>query len=1549
MAGVNRFRSVSLTQQLPITSVKNSKSDSFNNSVDELVAFLGSLQSIKREIDRELLQATTKRDNGKAESDSVYTHNLKIRLKEVNASIGQLEKRLKVLYQVNQSSDQTAIPPVSTPSPSSQEKPEIIVPVRSSQKTSEQSSPIVSRSRSNTASTFSSGENAIHSIDSIKFTNVPVQQQQQHLQLQQQHPQYQPQILQQQHQLQFQAPQQQQQQLPNVYSSTFTSNSLQSPSPFLRRINSSNSVTGTTAAEPFPVPPSIPNLTSGNSPSSKHSSLENLHYTRNRNISGDSPIADEKFHEGYESSPTWLLSDILQSLSANKDHDEYFLVSRGNDLVMLFSQYPKLKKDLVLKTFISKILFMLCHQVSEVRATGYRIARYIISDYDSLTNLVQSKILIFIIITMSRLNCDVEKEQALKLVREFINIPKGANNLSIGVIKSILAIIENEDSDPNVDDEQKLQCFKNVCIETILEIALIKTELVFLSGGFSVLFQTIKDGPSDLAMNCILCFSQILDSRDTRVFLRDGFDLSGLITIFSDIETEEPSPSTLNDTERKLNNDIVQSQQLNSSNHSKSDVKSIHKLRRAAFLVCLFLKNWNGIMAFAQQDFQSWRVLVSTLTRPHNKIRDVVLDIFFDILRIKPLPWVKNSPIGETLMKFQKVSGYSSGSFTKYSELESNTLEYSIINHYIGLLLDILVNKCNIMHILSSVIEENLNPETTKKATELSKNIYMLSYSLFPKELLNSKSLLPNDYVSIGTNITTNTMIVSDHTDSFTPTFVSSRDKLNDIRKHMHNMAIDSRYNMEESDLKDKIARSKVLTVKEYEEWNWTQLSEIIQGPLRNPKKFEDIVKNVPKFLKRIMSFYRPFKFRFCNTMIKPTSSKKLKGDNIPSTHIYVTVGCQLFEALLSTDEGIKYLSSNKILAQLSETFAQVDPFSGIEAKEPILSRKRLRRTLSYGYIDFVGTLSKDARGLKILNQWQFFTMFHHILEGSVLNIGKITDKLKKKSLANANASNDADINDSSYNYNHSQFLIILLLSKLDFTIDSPLRIILSKALSICTLEIKIFIIETVLIDKLIKVPECEKWVIKMLVQRLYDTNEVIRTLVIDTLYTFCNISVDNLKYVISLKPSIGILKKSTEGNRGIHKGESIIMLFLSTSQGFKYLDDIGYIDQEFSECVDRKNKEYAIKVSFKLEETLFPYILRSKNWVTNRNTKGDLGNEIEPMPMHFFSHLLQTEEGLLYFQQYQNKQYLDNLISDTNLIKIEIESRYNGVDAPLQLDDESLLNQVQSMLFTLKENLWILGNIAGSKYGIQLLDPEYSRTLSVPIIPIIIDLVSNFPFWHVRGVALYQLGRIASTVEGTEILDELNWISTFDRFDKPKSICFPNGENRLKNMFNVEVTNPYKDIKYYTIFGVDGSTNVTEGGVGDGAMNLYRNNNGGMVGYVDGLDDYELFDQSVAVNDNNIDSTYLSEEDIQKYQNRVLTLIIYLSAILGRIERKATKELVSLKQSFPELFASPSFFSKVIKLIDKGKYKLRVRRIVFNMFLDSRILENLVKKHKKR
>lgn len=1399
MTGVNRFRSVSLTQNLPITSARSGKSDSFNNSIDDLVTFLESLNQIKNELDSELLLATTPKD-------SVMTHNVKLRLKEITNSIEQVEKRLKVLQHIEEHTES-----VPQPQPQPQATGNGKEPYSSSQ-----------RSRSTTISTFGSGENFQKSIDSIRFTNVPLSLNHHGL---------------------ISAPQ--------IYSVLNASSTA---------VVTENGIGGGSSQTTLPLIKNSSASTTGGSPqASKNSSRgDSLYLTHNNNESSDSVV-----NNNADSSPTWLLSDILQSINSNKDQDEYFLVSRGNDLVVLLSQYSQIKKDLVVKTFISKIMFMLSHQILEVRATGYRIARHIITDYESLTVLVKSKILIFIIITLARSNCETEKEHALKLIREFLNIPRGATNLSIGVVKGIIAIIESdtEDLNTNAEDEQKFITFKNICIETLLEISLVKTELVFLSGGFRTILQVIQDGPLDLAISGILCLLQILDSSETRLFLRDGLDLASLISIFSDIDGDFKPEDPLEKH--------IYLRKAQSTIPAFSPVK----LQRSAFLICTFLKNWNGLMSFSHQDFESWKVLVSTLRRPNNQAKDIVLDIILDVLRIKPLPWVKNSSIGDVILKFQKASGFSSGNFMAYRTLDEESLEFSILNHYIGLILDILVNKCNIMEVLLNVIEENRNNDITKKATDLISNIYMLSYKLLPKELIKSEKLLLRD-----------TTIIKPLSENINGLTFPSPISTSDVKKYVSTISIESRYNMDEVELKDKLAKTKVLSEKEFSEWNWVQLSEFIQGPMRNPKKFEEIMKNYPKFLFRLMSFYRPFKFRFSNIKTSTHSTSNThKSKRRQQNELFYQVGCNFFDALLSTNEGMKYLSNNKIIPQISESFAQLDPFSGIKANEAILSSKRLKSTLSFGYISFIGIFSKYNFGIKLLSQYQFFNIFHGILEGSVYN-------------------------------KDSQHLIYLLLAKLDYVIDSPLRIILAKALTICSNEIKVFIIESLLIEKLLKIPECERWVMNLLVLKLYDGNDLITDLVIDTLITYCNISESNLKYVITLKPSINVLLKRASQTG---KGESLIMKFLSTSEGFKYLEEIGYIDKEFKQWVSHKSQDFSTMVSLKLEESMFPYIVRSS------------GNATNTLPLNFFSYLLQTEEGLLYFQQFTNKQFLDNLVTETDLIKKEIENRFNGVSTPLQLDDENIIFQIQAMLTKLKENLWILGNIASSTYGIQLLDSEYSRTLTVPVIPLIIDLVSNFPFWHVRGVAFYQLGRIASTIEGTEILDELNWVLSFDRFDRPCSLTYPNGENRLKQVFKTEVRNPYSDIKYFTVFGTNGPNNGID-------IDIDENDN----------ENEDFVDQSI-VSDNNGD-TYLSEEEVLKYHNRVLTLINHLSAVLGKIERKASKELLILKQTIPELYSSPNLFFKVIKLVDKGKYKLRVRRFIFSLFLDAKILETLARKEKR-
>ena len=106
-----------------------------------------------------------------------------------------------------------------------------------------------------------------------------------------------------------------------------------------------------------------------------------------------------------------------------------------------------------------------------------------------------------------------------------------------------------------------------------------------------------------------------------------------------------------------------------------------------------------------------------------------------------------------------------------------------------------------------------------------------------------------------------------------------------------------------------------MLNTKSYTKWNWDILNEIIQGPLLNPKRLEEAIK-VTKFMKRLLSFYRPFKYRFCEVK------------NTKPNQRYVRTGCALFHTLLQTLQGVQFLAEHKILRQIAECLAQLDKVS---------------------------------------------------------------------------------------------------------------------------------------------------------------------------------------------------------------------------------------------------------------------------------------------------------------------------------------------------------------------------------------------------------------------------------------------------------------------------------------------------------------------------------------------------------------------------------------------------------------------------------------------
>lgn len=1253
-------------------------------------------------------------------------------------------------------------------------------------------------------------------------------------------------------------------------------------------------------------------------------------------------ISELKTETSGTESPTWLLSDILQNFSS-KDKDDYYILAKGNDLVLLLSQNQSLKKDLQLKHLINKIQFMLYHPNPKIKSIGYRILRHSISDYESLTTLIKSKILIFVIITLSTKTTLLEKEEALKLIREFILIPQGTDNLSIGVIKCLISLIEYNNNNYDIEDPDMFsededvndplyvgegmvsdsfiipEDFKKLCLETICEIALLKPELIFHSGGFKIIINTLVHAPSELAMNCLFVVQTILDSPESRKFLRNGIDLNSLIAVYSHFEDQSKDPG------------ISQKSKPKKDKKAKKESKStnrrlINKAFRVSFLITVFLKNWNGLICFSHDNYQVLNDLLCNLKTKNSKLRSMIMDIVFDILQIKVLPGIASSSIGDSIKKFNSILGNQKYSFS-YDNINEQSFQYNIINHYIGLLIQILINQGELLLRLVEIIEDNFDEENTNKATLLFGYIADKANKLIPPQLIEKQFLMSEDnpMLSIGSLSKIEYIIRN----KITPNRAITKLKQSELKHYINKINLEYKINIDDFEFKSMINNTKVLTIKEYDNWNWSLLNSFIQGPLRNPRRFDELVEKNPKFLKRLMSFFRPFKFRFCNV---PTNNLKLNYKK------YLNTGTNLLETLFTIENGKKYLSNNKLFSQLSEIFAQVDPYSGISAKDPILSKKRLETTLSIGYLKFIGVLASSSYGLRILEQWQFFTIFNNIIEGSA----------------------DDDSNN---------FLIVNLFSSLDFSMDNQFRLLLPKALSISNDQVRKYAVG--LLKNLIGIKECEHFVIKILVNLMYDKNSEFSKKSIDYLFQYYieEGNLNNLNYLIELRPSIKILSNH-------ENGKILLMNFCKTSKGFKYLQDKQYIDSTIKIAIrGHDNFNYLKLIEASLSQSSLPYF-KSRDIDIHR---------------HFLHFLLSTEEGFNYFLTH-HRDYLTLLIHQIhyvtmklrlvngdyntktngnlnkdkpdfdhhNLTLVSEDNRFNDIeelktnDVAVATDDEeehpddtragfvdnggdikvsqepfnSNDDGYYYYLNLLKQNLWILGEIASSKYGIQLLDPIYHNNMfeemgDLNCIDLIMKLFYESPVWQIRGIAFYQLGKILATQQGIEILDELGWCSVLnDDFENPLNLSYPNNTDTA-DLFNIVSINPYRDIKYYTLFS----------GNGLGGNNEYIS--------LQTIDDEDNDEYALVAESNEV-----LIDKILNYINHLTS--VHGTIILARILKKAMKELNKIKQSNPQIFENISLFLKVIKIVDKGSYEFKTKNFIFDLFKDTKVLENLVKRDRK-
>ncbi|KAI5300055.1 hypothetical protein KEM55_000272 [Ascosphaera atra] len=884
----------------------------------------------------------------------------------------------------------------------------------------------------------------------------------------------------------------------------------------------------------------------------------------------------------------------------------------------------------------------------------------------------------------------MEREQALKFVRAFLDVKDGVQEISLLVARTLVSIAEWR--------EDRL---RNICILTLSEILVRDPYLVYCAGGIGILDDVLSEGSSYGACDSLVAaFLHVLDTPHKRKYLRAGSELESVFAAFTDM---------------------------------LGDSESRGRLKTAAKAISAMLKTWPGLITLSRDNGRALRSLFASLQYPDSQARNLILELVFDALRIKPPSWSSNYFAGRRLTTYGRGmhhrveneavgsvedfgssfggggygSGLKEGPRMVYAPEDADELgSFDLTAHFSALILATMV-RAGLVEALSTLVEDEFDVSVKRKATLLLTEVLRLYYT----KATSRSTIYQIDSIS-------RTLTRSDN--NLRPTLPGKYGEETDLstslltgEKHKGKFS----FLMDEAHLRNAILETNVLNHVNFMKWKWDLIHNLIEGPLMNPKRLDEAIRT-SKFMKRLVGFYRPFKRRF--SMVKNTKPNQR----------YVRTGCALMRMLVSSPEGTRYLIENKLLRQIAECLAQVDRMSGLTSVSPLFSREHMAETLSGGYFAMLGVLSKETNGLYMMERWHMHNMFYHIIE--------LQDRPD---------------------------LIQTLLGNMDYSLESHMRILLSKALTTGTKDIRIFC--TKLLRKYIvrqsgnpsspafasRPGTNRNWVIKLLVTQLYDPAIAVCEVAVKILEEACN-QPDCLEYIVKCRPSLDHLGEI---------GAPLLLRFLSTSVGYHYLDGLDYINQEMDDWFLGRNDAYVGLVEASLTRAYVDQPRRNSLYVLE-----DLVDisDIGVVPPHFYRELARTAEGC-------------KLLEDSG----------HFYEFAMAIREFDLNEEDPEIILKVKGCLWAVGNVGSMELSAPFLE-------ETDIVPRIVEIAENAGVMTMRGTAFFVLGLISRSKHGMEMLTEAGWDAAVDQTGRSLGSCMPIDLTKLYSISYPKYEPPSEEVK---------------------------------------------------------------------------------------------------------------------------------------------------------
>lgn len=957
-------------------------------------------------------------------------------------------------------------------------------------------------------------------------------------------------------------------------------------------------------------------------------------------------------------SPTVILTETLQQLEEDGMPPDYY-IERANTLVDLLKRNPTLKYDLAWSVFSLRVQLMLLSESSDVVAAGYRLTRHAIADRKSLQTIRALHTDELVILSLvKKTNAVLEQEQAVKFVRAFLDVKDGAYEISRAVVRSLVAVAET------YDDR-----LKDICLLTLAELLMKNTELVVSANAMSTLTEALADGSFPAPEGLVASFLHILDHPQQRKYLHTGRELEAMFAPFTD-------PLLLSGNEDRL--------------------------KTCAQAIAAMLKTWPGFLLLSMNGASPLRSLIDSLVYPITHSRDTVLELLFDILRIKPPSWSSSFLAGRRLTTYGRVNTLPVEQPSQRQLAEYNADgRFDLTYHFSAFVLAILI-KAGLIPALVDLIKVEDDLMLRRKATLLLTEVLKLAHHTLP-DTVSSKIQVLGDLVptaqAYGSEASATNMSMIYQIESINRALNRASASTYGRAAQVDELAVGpqaierSKYTalMDADTFRQAMADSQIANHSQYVKWKWDLIHGLVEGPLTNSKRLEEAIR-YPKFLKRLVGFFRPFKYRF--SMIRNTRPNQR----------YVRTGCALMRTLTQTSMGIQYLAENKLLRQIGECLAQVDPHSGITSANPLFDRHQMAETLSGGYFAMLGALSHSSEGVRLMEQWHMMDMFYHLIE------------LRSRG-----------------------DLIRALLGNMDFTLDTHLRVILSKALTSGIKDIRLFstkllrryAVGRVQYSSGLQDPSSSHWALRLVLTQLYDPDVEVCEVAVKILEEACN-QPSHLEYVVKCRPSLDHLGEI---------GAPLLLRFLSTSVGYRYLSGLDYITQEMDDWFLGRNDAYVALVEASIIRAYMDSGLHKVHFNEDPATEP---HEIGIAPPHFYRELARTQEGCKLLRQSGHFYEFSSTIRDFSLDE----------------EDPEVLTKVKGCM-------WAVGNIGSMDLGAPFLE-------EANVVTAIVRIAEGAQVMSMRGTACFVLGLISRTLHGFEMLAENGWDTTVDPRGRSLGLCLP-------------------------------------------------------------------------------------------------------------------------------------------------------------------------------